>query len=175
MRLFVSINFDENTKTHLQNAAGVLKSHSISARISHRENLHLTLAFIGETNRVIAAQSALDCVKAEPFELTLHGYGEFTRPQGSICFAKAEGGTSLSALADSVRNNLIENGFDIDKKPFKPHITLARDFIPSKDFSKNIMESALTKRTVNVSAVSLMKSERINSRLTYTEIYKKVL
>lgn len=173
MRLFVAVNFDKRTVDKLYCCSQIIRENSISANVSRRENLHLTLAFIGEVPSAKRAVDALQRVNASPFELTITGYGEFGT--GSVCFAKTKRCDELSALAENVRKNLTDLGVNIDTKPFKPHITLARQFEAFPDFDKNEISKALGTQTVEIKEISLMKSERINGKLTYTELYKKTL
>lgn len=174
-RLFVAINFPKEVTERLFTAAQHLRSHSLSSNVSRRENLHLTLAFIGETPNLKGAISALKGIDLPSFPLTLEGYGEFSSRDGHICFAKTASNPDLRKLADTVRKNLINCGLSIDTKLFKPHITLCRQFTPSKDFSAEDMEKLLCAETVTVSRISLMRSDRINGKLTYTEVYGKTL
>lgn len=175
MRLFVAINFCVDAVEHFYNCAKHLSKHSDTARISDKENLHLTLAFIGETTKLKNAQAALAKVSAPAFSVNAEGFGEFKGRDGSLCFGKITASKDLSSLAQQVRDNLIAYGFDIDTKPFKPHITLCRQFTPDKHFQKEQMNSLLAKREIPVTHISLMKSERIRGRLVYTEIYRKNL
>jgi len=52
MRLFVALKLSEPVLDRLSKTTRELKTHAVSGRFSHRENLHLTLAFIGETTNV---------------------------------------------------------------------------------------------------------------------------
>lgn len=173
MRLFVAVNFDEDTVEHLYKSTEILRNNSISANISHRENLHLTLAFIGEVPSAKKAIDALSTICIPSFELILEGYGEFG--DGKVCYAKTVPTQALAFLADIVRKRLIKQGLEIDTKPFKPHITLARQLVPCEDFDKRVMDKVLCSRTVTVSEISLMRSDRIKGKLTYTEIFSKKL
>lgn len=174
-RLFVAINLTKEIADSLYSSALLLKKHSFYANISRKENLHLTLAFIGETDNIRSATEALKNISASPFELTFEGYGEFSSRDGNICFAKTVPLRTLEDLAKKVRKNLTDKGFSIDTKLFKAHITLCRQFSPAPSFSKDIMNFALNKQSMYVSSISLMRSDRINGKLIYTEIYKKIL
>jgi 2'-5' RNA ligase len=70
-----------------------------------------------------------------------------------------------------LRKELISNGFKIDDKKFSPHITLGREILLKDnsvwDFKINAAEK--------VNKISLMKSERINGKLVYTEVFAKQL
>lgn len=173
MRLFVAINFDKATVDKLFSCGQIIRENSISANVSRRENLHLTLAFIGEVPSAKRAIDALQKVNASPFALTIKGYGEFGK--GSVCFAKIKASAELFSLAENVREKLINNKINIDTKPFKPHITLARQFDAFPDFDKKAIEKTLGTQTVEITEISLMRSDRINGKLTYTELYKKPL
>ncbi len=50
MRLFIAINFDDNTVNSLISLQEKLKASGAQGRFTRSENLHLTLAFIGEYN-----------------------------------------------------------------------------------------------------------------------------
>ncbi|MDR1042323.1 MAG: RNA 2',3'-cyclic phosphodiesterase, partial [Clostridiales Family XIII bacterium] len=52
MRLFIAINFSEEIKDALCETIADLRDASRRGRYTHRDNLHLTLAFIGESDRV---------------------------------------------------------------------------------------------------------------------------
>ena len=58
MRLFTAICFDEETKNALFAARNFAKNFS-EGNFSEKENLHLTLVFIGETERTEEIKSAL--------------------------------------------------------------------------------------------------------------------
>ncbi len=174
-RLFVAVNFPLDVTENLYNCTQYLKRHSKSANPSRKENLHLTLAFIGEINNIRGATSALKDVVCAPFDMTIEGYSEFSSREGNICFAKTKECAELYDLAKSVRDNLTNKGFQIDTKPFKPHVTLCRQFVPSESFSKEELCSLISKQTITVKEISLMRSDRINGKLTYTQVYKKTL
>lgn len=174
-RLFVAVNFPLEVTEKLYSCAQYLKTHSKNANPSRKENLHLTLAFIGETNNIRGATSALKDIICAPFDMTIEGYSEFSSREGSICFAKARECRELSELAKSVRENLTQRGFQIDTKTFKPHITLCRQFVPSESFSKEEIQELISTQTISVKELSLMRSDRINGKLTYTQIHKKAL
>jgi len=47
MRLFIAINFNEKIKDRLCEMQGQLKAQTYAGNFSRRENLHLTLVFLG--------------------------------------------------------------------------------------------------------------------------------
>lgn len=164
MRLFVALHFSPEIKTVLLSAIDDLCRQSAGS-FTRPENLHLTLAFIGENDRVSEVKAALSAITAAPFGLTVGGAGKF----GDLWWAGVDKNPALSALADSVRSELQKRSINFDPKPFKAHITLARE-IAAGDIKLNIPTTSMT-----VSRISLMRSDRINGKLTYTEVFDKIL
>lgn len=164
MRLFIAINFTSEFKNILLDDIGSFKKYCLSANYTKKENLHLTLAFIGETNDASRIKKAMDVTEFESFEIGMGEIGSFR----DLYFRKILHSPQLSQLQKKLIDNLERIGVDFDKKNFKPHITLARKV---ELISKPILPDRDKKMAVE--KISLMKSERINGRLTYTEIYSK--
>jgi 2'-5' RNA ligase len=91
-----------------------------------RENLHLTLAFVGSLPREIARRLAarLAVQPADAFDWMIDEVGAFAGAR--VLWA---GGSSLplQALADRSRRLLDELSVPFDRKPFVPHVTLLRN------------------------------------------------
>ena len=106
MRLFVAIALSENMKKPLLRAISELRNVATQGNFTKEENLHLTLAFIGEvsTSRVADAKRALDKVSAHPFTLALDGgIGRFVRSGGDIYYANVGGATFFLSASDVKR------------------------------------------------------------------------
>ena len=166
MRLFIAIQFTKEVKSCLITAIEQLKMQAVSGNYTSPDNLHLTLAFIGESDKVSAICDAIDRCAVPSFDMAVSGSGHF----GDLYWVGIENNPKLKALAESLQNELRENGFDIEKRAFKPHITLARRLEAKAPVSINVRRTAMT-----ISRISLMKSERIGGKLTYTEIYGREL
>jgi len=166
MRLFVAINFSNEVKSVLLTAINELKAQALSGNFTDSSNLHLTLAFIGESDKVSAIRGAIDRCACPSFDMAVSGAGHF----GNLYWVGIENNPKLKALAEKLQNDLRNGGFDIEDRAFKPHITIARQVEANKPISMNVIRTAMT-----VSRISLMKSERINGKLTYTEVYGREL
>ena len=116
MRLFVAVNFSEALKDSLENAIRDLKAAAASGNFTHRENLHLTIVFIGETDRADAAIRALDTVNAAPFDLPVSGIGWFKRRGEYLYWAGTKDAPPLKDLHRKVCAALTAQGFAIEKK-----------------------------------------------------------
>ena len=102
-----------------------------SVRMIPRDNLHLTLRFLGdvEETRIADIAAALASIGTRPaFDVRLSGLGAFP-PRGQprvLWIAVDEGKDDLVALAHDVEARVESVGFSPDERPFKPHLTLAR-------------------------------------------------
>lgn len=166
MRLFIAINFSQEIKDSLLDAIEQLRQQSFSGNFTRPENLHLTLAFIGESERLDDLRQVLDRIDSRPIHLELGGSGHF----GDLYWAGLQKAPALDRLARMLRQDLIQQGFDIDRKAFRPHITLARQLQANQE-----PQLQLAPAQMRADRVSLMCSERINGKLTYTELYAKQL
>ena len=177
MRLFIAINFNVNIKRRLQEVIEGLRKESKRGSFSRTENLHLTLAFLGEIEgeRVDNLKIIMDEIEAEPFKLELSNLGAFNRKGSSesLYWCGIKDNKTLYNVQEKLSAMLKENDFYLDDKPFKPHITLARRCVLPRDFHLDNLNRLVQDDSMLVNEISLMKSERINGVLTYTEIYKK--
>jgi RNA 2',3'-cyclic 3'-phosphodiesterase len=125
MRLFVAIDFPDTVKDQVS----ALKAGIPTARWVSRDQMHLTLFFIGETERIQAVKDVLAAVKAAPFELTLSSVGRF--PPGDkkpprVIWVGINPEPALNRLQGEVTEALTGIGFQKEDHPFSPHLTLAR-------------------------------------------------
>ncbi|MBQ9624777.1 MAG: hypothetical protein IJR47_01585 [Clostridia bacterium] len=77
VRLFVAVDLSGEVKDALEDIQGQIKGSGVRGRYTARENLHITLAFIGEYGDAQAVLDALEGVRFEPFELGLDGMSSF--------------------------------------------------------------------------------------------------
>lgn len=171
MRLFVAVNFSEEIKDALQKDMARFAEYAVDGNFSRRQNLHLTVVFIGETEAVDKVKAAMDCIDAKQFSLYINGFGRFRRTGGDIYWRGIKPNKELEKIYGQLTKALIDSGFAIDVRPFKPHLTLGRQVVVKDGFDRYDFEKTLPKLRADVNRISLMKSERINGRLTYTEIY----
>jgi RNA 2',3'-cyclic 3'-phosphodiesterase len=79
--------------------------------------------------------------------------------------------STLSTVYNQLYAELTKVGFHLESREYKPHLTLGREIILREGFDRNAFEKAVPKLSMQAGKISLMKSERINGSLTYTEIY----
>ena len=160
MRLFVAIDLSKPMKDALINAQNEMYDGGVRGSYTPEENLHLTMAFIGEVPDEEPALEALSAVSFSPFQLALEGMGRF----GDLWWAGMRPSPPLAALARRVRHALAEGGIPFDRKRFSPHVTLlrrARGDMPGIVIGEGSM---------TVEAFSLMRSDRGRNGMIYTEL-----
>ena len=175
MRLFIAINFDENVKNKRLRIQRGLMMGTTGGNFSHKENLHLTLAFLGEVaeKELTKLHGIIDGLKSQPFDITIGALDMFRG--GDICYLDLSAPKELFDLQKGLTSALKASGFQTDKKKYTPHLTIAREVKFSTSFSLIKFNDSISPIHSCVSRVSLMKSERIKGKLTYTEIYGKDL
>ena len=124
MRLFVAIPIPDAV------AQGLLfmQSGVPGARWQTREQLHLTLRFIGEVDSrdADAIHDALSAISAPPFTIVLKGVGEFGGKKPRALWAGVETSEALLHLQRKIETALQRIGLEAEPRKFTPHITLAR-------------------------------------------------
>ncbi len=160
MRLFLAINLSDEMKEALLAAQDALFDRGIRGNYTAEENMHLTLAFIGEYPDAEAVLDALSAVSFTPFPIGLEGMGSF----GDLWWAGIGESPALASLVRRIRRALSEGGIPFDRKRFSPHITLIRK-VSGKMPGIRIRPVSMT-----VGAVSLMRSDRGRNGMIYTEL-----
>lgn len=177
MRTFIAINFNQDVKNRLLSIEKSLKSMSEKGRFTSRDNLHMTLIFLGEIaeDRVKLAQLCVKNITAPKFLMVVNRLGRFKRPDGDIYWVGIETNTILSSIYNQLYNNLSSYDFYIKDSEYVPHLTLARDYVIKDEEALKKYKEEFEKINIQVESIQLMKSEMIDNKLTYTVLYTKDL
>ena len=169
MRLFIAINFNIETHARLLSLLDELRGVSRHGNFSAPENLHLTLVFLGECSekRSVDVKSVLSAVNFEPFDLSVYCVGRFKRDGGDIWWAGLRESKQLLTLQRVLTDKLAVAGFALERRKYSPHITLGREVVTETNPWR------IDPFGETVSAIDLMKSERIQGKLTYTSIFRR--
>ncbi len=164
MRLFIAICFDENMLDSLTEIQDDLLRCGVKGNYTLRENLHMTLAFIGDYDDPEQIEEVMKKVPLRSFSVKLKGF----RPFKDMFFADFEENENLRDYVKRLRNALLEEEIPFDRKKFLPHVTLIRraECTNGKAFLPEFQES----EPMRVNGISLMKSERGKHGMKYTEI-----
>lgn len=130
MRLFFAMQLPEEVRDRLGAAlAAARRAGGEGVGFTRVEQLHFTLAFLGETDRVDDACAAASEISESPqFELAIAGAGAFPSPSRPrvLWLGVTAGGPELVAIADRLGAGLRERSFDLESRPFRPHLTVGR-------------------------------------------------
>ncbi len=125
MRLFIALDLPDGMRERLVRLTGSLPG----ARWIPPANLHLTLRFIGEADRVIAEEidHALAGIRGRRLELALSGTGLFGRA-GKVhsLWAGVERSEPLERLQAKIETAMQRIGLPPERKRYQPHVSLAR-------------------------------------------------
>jgi 2'-5' RNA ligase len=132
VRLFVAVTPGVDVLRRIEHTLDAVRPKAPAAKWVKLDNLHLTLAFLGERSPEDAAAmgEALVAVAAAraPFDLRFCGAGSFGRPsRPRVLWVGCEGDTSaLNALCAEVSAALSPLGYVPESSELNAHLTLAR-------------------------------------------------
>ena len=163
MRLFIAIQLNEEAKQTVEDVQEVLRWQNVRGKYIPRENLHVTLAFIGEYGDPDAVMELLEPISFKPFPVTMN---EVCCSE-ELWWAGFEPSPELDNLARQVRHTLADGDVPFDKKSFSPHVTILR----KPDYSHGrIAHIGVTPVIMEVSGFSLMLSTQGKNGMIYTEL-----
>jgi 2'-5' RNA ligase len=134
LRLFVAADVPAPLLEALEESTGPIRSSGdlAAARWTKPSNQHLTLKFLGwvdpEQREEITARIAAVAGAGEAGTVRLRGLGAFpsARRARVLWVGLEDPGGVLGGLADALDSALEPLGFEIEKRGFTPHLTLAR-------------------------------------------------
>jgi 2'-5' RNA ligase len=122
---FLALWPDETTKNTLDQHVQIITKET-PCKPSLAENLHLTLAYLGTlTIEECATIQKFNCAVA-PFELNLTKACHWSEQK--LAYFSPESSKPLTQLHAFLNQYLLSQGFKPERREFKPHITLARDY-----------------------------------------------
>ena len=172
MRLFVALPIPGPVAQRLMLMQGGVPG----ARWQSREQMHLTLRFIGEVDGrdARAIDDALAGIDAPAFDLQLHGVGQFGNKQPHALWAAARKNELLDHLQRKVDTAIRRVGQppssgDKYAHKFTPHVTLARLSHPDLDKMREwlIAHALATSDEFRVDAFCLYSSKLTSDGSVY--------
>lgn len=130
-RLFLAVHLSPDLRGRLSGLQEALAAHESAVRLVARENLHLTLHFLGDT-----ADDYIDSLRSGMHRALSAFTGFDARARGAGCFpssrrprvfwAGVEDPTrQLAEIHAALAGELAALDFELDSRPFSPHITIA--------------------------------------------------
>jgi 2'-5' RNA ligase len=137
MRLFIGIELPDNVRAAAANAAARFRDRlsreapGIRLRWVEPDNLHITLWFLGEMSEPTAEALVTALEKplgAGAVTLRIAGAGAFPEhgPPRALWLGLTSGRDGLLTIHDRLTQTLKPLGYEPEKRPFAPHLTMAR-------------------------------------------------
>jgi RNA 2',3'-cyclic 3'-phosphodiesterase len=142
---FFAVKIPEETKLLIKEKCDKLKAILPFSTWVHHEDLHITLAFLGNApseklsnavDNVNAALSGTNGFQLEMNKLGIFGIEESPR----IFWLNTKDSNELEVVRKKVFTACTEAGFQLESRPFKPHITLARKWKGDQHFHKKLLD-----------------------------------
>ncbi|MDW5563482.1 MAG: RNA 2',3'-cyclic phosphodiesterase [Methanomassiliicoccus sp.] len=108
-----------------------LKTADPTLKVVDPGQIHITLKFLGETPES-KVQGIVDTMKEaaqgiEPFEVQLKGAGAFpTKNRIRVIWVGMNDTLPMGTMATRLDESLSRQGFERERRPFAPHLTMAR-------------------------------------------------
>src|SRR5438874_4068484 len=127
MRLFVALGLADEIRQRIARFVEGVRDFAPEPRWVREESLHVTLKFIGETQKMEEIRAALETVTSSGFDLSFRGTGFFPTPRSARVFwIGIEADERLAALAAAIDAALTPLGIEKESRAYSPHLTLAR-------------------------------------------------
>ncbi|MDD2428034.1 MAG: RNA 2',3'-cyclic phosphodiesterase [Eubacteriales bacterium] len=175
MRLFIAVEFPDAIKAELEKSTSLLRDACNRGIFSRRENYHITLVFLGEIPfmRVAEITQTMDSCVCPPIPITIGRLDRFERDGGDVFWRAIRAPGSLAGVRQSLAKALTVKGLvPAEEKEFRPHLTLARQAILREGAQLWELSEKLPDLEHTAMFMTLMQSERIGGKLTYSPIYR---
>jgi RNA 2',3'-cyclic 3'-phosphodiesterase len=130
IRAFIAVCIDPRTLKNVLAVTSQLKRRIPDVRWVAKENLHLTLKFLGQIDEdLVEPISRMLEVAIRPFPrftINAKGLGVFPAFEQPRILWVGLGGTELISLASEIDSTLEALGFEREKRSFKAHLTIGR-------------------------------------------------
>ena len=176
-RLFIAINLEESVLQELEKIIHILKENNAGAHIKWvlTKNLHITLQFLGDVEETLIPQINTTINKAFRklplinYQLgELSGFPNLNRPKNVYISIISPEIIKITGSNRILGQKLVDLSLEVDKRPWKAHITVGR----VKDVNKHKIDLICQIKPLKgqVKTVDLMQSELTKSGPIYTII-----
>jgi len=182
MRAFIAIELSEEIREALAQIQSHLKYSGADVKWVEKQNIHLTLKFLGEIDekKCEKIKSALDKIAGSmhPFELTIKEIGAFPKiDYPRVIWVGLDKGVAESlVLAEKVDEEMSKLGFEKESRPFTAHLTIGRVRSPqNKEALKSKLTTynlPLTAKAQLISSIILFQSKLSPKGPTYINIHE---
>jgi RNA 2',3'-cyclic 3'-phosphodiesterase len=179
---FFALSLPSNIKEQIREWMDSYKIELSFYKWVHQEDYHLTLAFLGAAtdDQLYKVTSKMEEALAmiPSFPLTISHLGTFgNQPSPRIFWIGVNEEERLHQIREKVYQVCEQVGFPLDKRPFRPHITVARKWIGDHPFSIKLVQQTPSKTmdwTFQADTVTLYRTH-MNRLPKYEAVWQKKL
>lgn len=173
-RLFIGVEIEAAIKDSISEAVSLLEPYKHACRWVPRENIHLTMRFLGDCTeeQVETISAALESAASsvERFSVAAAVFGAFPNSRRArILWLGLKNGQELQDLYDSISGELERIGFPAEERRFHPHITFGRVKKPIP-IDLGLVEGVKTGQHAAVDKITLFRSRLSPSGAKYEAI-----
>ncbi len=131
MRLFIALPVSEEIRERCRVLQRKGRKLGLSMRWCRPEQIHLTLVFLGKIDdtqlSVLEQAIRTTAARTSPFNLAISALGVFPKSGAPrVLWAGVSEEKSLMELHRMLSEKIAELGIPVEKRPYRPHLTLAR-------------------------------------------------
>jgi len=184
MRTFIAVELSDLIKASLAQIQSHLKYAAADVKWVEKNNIHLTLKFLGEIleEKLWQVKSTLEIIgmATAPFEISLKDVGAFPKIDYPrvIWVGLDKGAKESTDLAIKIDEELSKIGFEKETRPFAAHLTIGRVRSPK---NKEALKDKITSHKLHVAsssphfsvgAVILFQSKLTPTGSIYTKLHE---
>lgn len=170
MRLFIAIPLPPHARRAALAAQRALIAAGAAGHFVPDENFHITLRFIGESERLLDITQAMREAARDvrPCLLRLSGYDAFSQGDGRTAHISVAYEDEFQRLYESLDYALNERGFPQSRSRLMPHITLGRHVQGDEGFTWDDPKASFL-----ANELVLYESQRIGGGMRYSAIHRE--
>ena len=176
MRAFIAADVPMYIAECAQKGTQELKQYC-SCTAVHPQNMHITLAFLGDIDSVDVYVQALKNISTDKISAETAGFDTFDMRGGRKVLYMDIRSNALNELYNLIKVSLIKSGHRLETKPFKAHLTTLRikDVTDRKSFRNTLekLNREHEKREFNIENISLYKSTLTPAGAVYEKLFMK--
>ena len=178
MRCFIAINLPPDLRTALADQTAPLRRSAPGERWVDCDHLHATVRFLGDVDtsfidRLTVALAAA-AGRYDPISLEIASIGAFpTWKQARVVWTGVGYDPKLELLHHDVEVACTELGLEVEGRPFRPHVTLARLREPGGAVARAVFRAARgleVRYAMTLDTIDLMQSTHFAAGSRYTRL-----
>lgn len=160
---FLAIPLPDEIRRVLARQATALKSSLPYKQWTNPNDYHITLAFLGAAGfrQMNELKHAVQRKTSgyPSFSIQLSGLGTFgKRESPRVLWAGISSDTELFSLQNQIRNAAEMSGFQLDQRPYRPHITLAKKWAGTDSLERDQLKVQLGEGSWEVKEIVLFRT-----------------